>query len=157
MSLSELLEPIASQFRSLGMPNPIVQWGDPLMKGIVVIVMGSFVEWSGWRGRVAPDKDAAIKDATAQCKLAPWIFLVMALGYTGGVLSLVMQHQPVVESPHFWTRSLVLLLLGINGLISLSFKGDRKVLRTAHAYLESMALCLMFLHAILRLKLGSSI
>lgn len=37
-------------------------------------------------------------------KLAPWMFLFMALGYTGGVLSLVMQHQPILESPHFYSK-----------------------------------------------------
>lgn len=156
-NLSDLLEPIAGWFRSLGMPDPIVQWGHPLMMGIVVFVMGSFVGWSGWRGRVAPDKDVAIARRTDHRKLAPWMFLFMALGYTGGLLSLVMQRQPILESPHFWTGSIVLVLLAINGLLAVNFNGDRAKLRTAHAYLGTTALCLMFLHAVLGLKLGLSI
>jgi hypothetical protein len=157
-NLSQLLEPIASQFRNLGIPEPIVHWGHPLMMAIVVFVMGSFVGLAGWRGRVVVDKDAAIQSRVAHRKLAPWMFLFMAAGYTGGVLSLVMQHQPILDSPHFWTGSSVLILLAANGAISLSgFGGDRLMLRTIHAYLGSTALCLLFLHAVLGLKLGLAI
>ncbi|AFY82667.1 DUF4079 domain-containing protein [Oscillatoria acuminata] len=157
IDLSEALEPIASQFRSLGLPEPIVHWGHPLMMGIVIFVMGSYVGWSGWRGRVPADKDAAIKGRSDHRKLAPWMFLFMALGYTGGVLSLVMQRQPILESPHFWTGSILLVLLALNGTLSLGFQGDRLTLRAAHAYIGTVALGLMLLHALLGLKLGLSI
>ncbi len=88
--LRELLEPIAAGFRSLGVPEPIVHWGPPLMMGIVVLVLGSYVGLAGWRGRLAADKEAALKSRADHRKLAPLMFLFIALGYTGGVLSLVM-------------------------------------------------------------------
>lgn len=158
MDLSQLLEPIAEQFRRLGIPEPITHWGHPLMMAIVVFVMGSFVGFVGWRGRAATDPETASKSRSDHRKLAPWMFLFLALGYTGGVLSLVMQHQPILESPHFWTGSVVLALLTINGVISLSgFGGNQAVLRTTHAYVGSIALCVLFLHAILGLKLGLAI
>lgn len=157
-NISQLLEPIASQFQSLGIPEPIVHWGHPLMMAIVVFVMGSFVGLSGWRGRVISDSALATKSRTDHRKLAPWMFLFMAAGYIGGVLSLVMQHQAILESPHFWTGSIVLILLATNGIISLAgFGGNKAVLRTVHAYLGSTALCLLFLHAVLGLKLGLAI
>ncbi|HEY9708099.1 MAG TPA: DUF4079 domain-containing protein [Oculatellaceae cyanobacterium] len=156
--LSQLLEIIASQFRNLGIPEPIVHWGHPLMMAIVVFVMGSFVGLAGWRGRVIADAAQAMKSRTDHRKLAPWMFLFMAAGYTGGVLSLVMQKQSVLESPHFWTGSIVLIVLAANGIISLTgFGGNKTVLRTVHAYLGSTALCLLFLHAVLGLKLGLAI
>ena len=158
VNLSEILEPIASQFRSLGIPEPITHWGHPLMMGIVVFVMGSYVGFSGWRGRLAADKDVAIKSRSDHRKLAPWMFLFMALGYTGGLLSLVMQHQPVMESPHFWTGSVVLILLGINAVISLTnFGGNQVTLRAVNAYLGTTALALMLVHAAFGLNLGLSI
>ena len=158
VNLTEVLEPIAAQFRSLGIPEPIVHWGHPLMMAIVVFVMGSFVGLAGWQGRVVEDKDAAIKSRSDHRKLAPWMFLFMALGYTGGVLSLVMQHQPILESPHFYTGSVVLLLLLINSAISLSgFGGNKAVLRTVHAYVGSTALCILLVHAALGLKLGMTL
>ncbi|ARV59215.1 hypothetical protein BZZ01_11775 [Nostocales cyanobacterium HT-58-2] len=157
VNLSQVLEPIAAWFRSLGIPYPVVHWGHPVMMGIVIFVMGTYVGIAGWRGRLAQDKDVAMKSRSDHRKLAPWMFLFMALGYTGGLLSLVMQHQPILQSPHFWTGSIVLLLLLINGAISLSgFAGNNAALRILHAYLGSTALCVMFLHAALGLKLGMS-
>ncbi|GAA6615109.1 DUF4079 domain-containing protein [Scytonema sp. NUACC26] len=158
VNLTEALEPIAAWFRSLGIPDIIVHWGHPAMMGIVIFVMGSFVGFTGWRGRLVKDKEAAIQSRSAHRKIAPWMFLFMALGYTGGVLSLVMQRQSILESSHFWTGSILLLLLFINGAISFSgFAGNKASLRMLHAYLGSTALCLMFIHALLGIKLGTSI
>jgi hypothetical protein len=157
---SEALEPIAAWFRSLGIPQLIVQWGHPLMMAIVIFVLGSYVAWAGWQGKLleGTDKDAAIKNRSNHRQLAPLMFLFLAGGYTGGVLSLVMQHKPLFESPHFWTGSLVLGLLLINGLISLSgFGGDKKALRAVHAYLGTVAIALLFAHAVLGFNLGISL
>lgn len=156
--LRDLLEPIAAWFRTLGTPEPIVHWGHPLMMAIVVFVMGSFVGLAGWRGRVVTDEAAAIKSRSDHRKLAPLMFAFIAAGYTGGVLSLVMQDQPILESPHFWTGSAAVLLLGLNGAIAFTgFAKNKAALRTVHAYLGSTALCLLFLHAVFGLKLGLSI
>lgn len=128
------------------------------MMAIVIFVMGSFVGLAGWRGRNVKDQDIAIKSLSAHRTLAAWMFSFMVAGYTGGVLSLVMQNQPILASPHFWTGSIVLLLLLINGLIALTGFGSNKItLRAVHAYLGSTALCLLFLHAVLGLKLGLAI
>ena len=152
------LEPIAAWFRNFGVPEPIVHWGHPLMMAIVVFVMGSFVGLAGWRGRVAADKDAAIKSRSDHRKLAPFMYLFIVLGYTGGVLSLVMQQKPIFECSLFWTGSAVILLLSINAVIAATGFGKNKaMLRSTHAYLGSTALCLLFLHAMLGLKLGLSI
>lgn len=157
---SEALEPIAAWFRSLGIPEPIVHWGHPLMMAIVIFVLGSYVAWAGWQGRLleGTDKDKAIKNRLSHRLLAPWLFLFLAGGYTGGVLSLVMQHKPLFESPHFWTGSLVLVLLLINGVIAaIGFGGEKKGLRGVHAYLGTAAIALLFTHAVLGFNLGISL
>lgn len=157
-NVRELLEPIAAWFRGFGMPEPIVHWGHPLMMAIVVFVMGSFVGLAGWRGRTLADPQESAKNRSDHRKIAPFMFLFIALGYTGGVLSLVMQQKPIFESPHFWTGSVVILLLTLNSVIALTgFGKNKSVLRTTHAYLGSAALCLLFLHALLGLKLGLAI
>jgi hypothetical protein len=158
--LSQLLEPIAAWFRSLGVPEVIVHWGHPAMMGIVIFVVGTFVGVTGWRGKLLEGKDqeAAIQSRNAHRQLAPWLFVFLAGGYTGGILSLVMQKKPLLESPHFWTGSVVLILLLINGVISLSgFFGDKAGLRAVHAYLGSTVLLIMFVHAVLGLNLGISL
>ncbi len=126
MNLSETLEPIAAFFRGLGVPAPIVHWGHPAMMGIVVLILGSYVAWSGWQGRLAADKEVAIKNRLDHRKAAPLMTLFITLGYTGGVLSLVMQHKPILESPHFWTGNVVLGLLFLNGAIAASGFGGEK-------------------------------
>jgi F0F1-type ATP synthase membrane subunit c/vacuolar-type H+-ATPase subunit K len=156
-NFSELLEPIAQWFSSLGIPEPIVHWGHPLMMGIVVIAMGSAAGIAGWRGRIATDAEIATKNRDAHRKIAPLMFLFMALGFTGGVLSLVMQHQPIFESSHFWTSTLVLGLLAFNGILAVTGFGGNKLLRTIHAYVGTVALVLMVIHGLLGLKLGLAI
>lgn len=156
-SLSQFLEPIAAWFRAMNLPEPIVHWGHPLMMGIVVFVMGSVVGLTGWRGRALADRKEAAKSWDAHKKIAPLMTLFIVLGYTGGVLSLVMQQQPILQSPHFWTGTAAVLLLAINGVLAASFGKDKAALRTTHAYVGSAALCLLFLHAVFGLKLGLSI
>jgi Protein of unknown function (DUF4079) len=156
--LSDLLEPIAGQFRSLGIPAPITHWGHPLMMGIVMFAMGGFAVYAGWQGRISNDEQVKLEAKSNHRKLMPWVFIFMATGYTGGLLSLVMQEKPILESPHFWTGSIVLILLAINGAISFgNFAGDKSNFRTIHAYLGSVAFATMILHAILGLNLGFSI
>jgi len=157
-TIRELLQPIADFFASFNTPEPIVHWGHPLMMAIVVFAMGSFVGLTGWRSRVITEPEVKQENKGNHRKLAPWLFLFITLGYSGGVLSLIMQGEPIFSSPHFWTGTTVIGLLGLNGLISVTgFGGNKDSLRTAHAYLGSIALMIMFVHAVLGLKLGLSI
>ncbi|MBF2035701.1 MAG: DUF4079 domain-containing protein [Leptolyngbyaceae cyanobacterium T60_A2020_046] len=156
--LTAWLQPIADWFAGFGIPEPIVHWGHPAMMGIVVFVLGSYVAWAGWRGRTAQDVEAAVKAKADHRKLAPMMFLFIALGYTGGVLSLVMQGHPILESGHFWTGSAAIALLATNGLISgTKFGGGQPALRSVHAYLGAFAMLVLVAHAALGLKLGLSI
>jgi hypothetical protein len=164
-NLRGYLQPIADWFASLGVPEPIVHWGHPAMMGIVIFVMGTTAAWLGWQGRIGNNEDLESEVLQKKAeqrhlhkRLALWMFTFVTLGYTGGVLSLVMQGQPIFESYHFWTGTAVVGLLGINGAISFTkFGGGSKALRTTHAYLGSFALALMFVHAFLGLKLGLAI
>ncbi|TAD79095.1 MAG: DUF4079 domain-containing protein [Oscillatoriales cyanobacterium] len=155
--LTETLEPIAAQFRGMNLPEPITHWGHPLMMGIVMFAMGTAAVSLGWKGRLAEPSDEKATLLTNHKRLALWMTTFMAMGYSGGLLSLVMQQKPILESPHFWTGTLVLGLLGANGAISMSkFGGGKPELRTAHAYLGTAAFGVMVLHAVFGLRLGLS-
>ena len=159
-NLRASLEPIANWFNSLGTPEPIVHWGHPLMMAIVVFVMGSAAAFAGWRGRVlaTTNNELAVKNKTDHRKIAPLMYLFLVLGYTGGVLSLVMQGQPILNSPHFLTGTVVITLLTVNAVIAATgFIGNKELARTIHAYVGSTALLIMVVHAALGLKLGLSI
>ncbi len=157
-TIRELLQPIADFFNNFVTPEPITHWGHPLMMGIVVFGIGSVVGLTGWRSRIVTDVESKQENKGNHRKLAPWLFLFITLGYSGGVLSLIMQGEPIFSSPHFWTGSVVIGLLGLNGLISVTgFGGNKDGLRTVHAYLGSIALAILVVHAFLGLKLGLSI
>jgi Protein of unknown function (DUF4079) len=157
-TIKEILQPIADGFSSLGTPEPIVHWGHPVMMGIVIFAMGTFAGITGWKIRTSSETDIIATNKGEHRKVAPLMFLFITMGYSGGILSLIMQGQDIFSSIHFWTGSLVIALLGLNGLISITgFGGDKATLRTAHAYLGSFALLIMFAHAIFGLKLGLSI
>ena len=157
-TLSALLEPIAAWFRTLGIPEPITHWGHPAMMGIVIFVMGSYVAYAGWQGRLAADKAVAAKKRADHRKLAPLMFLFLALGYTGGVLSLAIQQEPMLESPHFWTGTVAIVLLSISSTLSLAgFWGDKSALRIVHAYLGTVTFGLLIIHTVLGVKLGLSL
>lgn len=130
------------------------------MMAIVVFAMGSAAALAGWRGRTlaTTNTEVAMKNKADHRKIAPLMYLFLVLGYTGGVLSLIMQGQPILESPHFITGTIVIALLTINAVIAATgFIGNKEVARTVHAYVGSTALLIMAVHAVFGLKLGLSI
>ncbi len=158
--LKEVLQPIADWVNGFGTPDIVNHWGHPFFMSIVIFAMGTFVGISGWRIRKLATTDAEVvtQSKAKHRQVAPLMYVFLASGYIGGLLSLVIQDQPLLESPHFWTGSVVIILLTINALISgTGFIGNKATLRTVHAYLGSLALAVMVFHAFLGLKLGLSI
>jgi hypothetical protein len=157
-TLSQALEPIAASFRDLNLPEPLTHWGHPFFMGIVIFMMGSFVAITGWKSRISADTAIVNESRANHRKVAPLMSAFLTIGYTGGLLSLIIQQKPVLESPHFWTGSIVVLLLWINGSLGfLGIKGEAKLTRSAHAYIGSTIMALLLVHVALGLNLGVSI
>lgn len=158
VALRGYLEPIASWFTRFNLPEPVVHWGHPAMMAIVVFVMGGFAAYAGWQGRLATDADVAVEQKQNHAKIAPLMYLFIMLGATGGILSLVMQDEPILESAHFWTGMGAIALLTTNAAIAAAkFGKGKKALRSAHAYIGSAALALLIIHAFFGTQLGLSI
>ncbi len=158
--LAQALEPLASIFRNLNLPEPITHWGHPFFMSIVMFGMGGYSIYAGWRGRLltATDATAAAQLKSDHSKIISATAVLMVIGATGGILSLVIQKHAVLASPHFLTGMTVLTLLLLNGAISFSgFGGNNPSLRKAHAYVGSFIMVVMIVHAIAGLKLGLSI
>lgn len=152
------LEPIANWFSQFDLPEPIVHWGHPAMMAIVVFVMGGFAAYSGWQGRLAVDTGVASEQKQQHAKVAPLMYLFIVLGASGGILSLVMQGKPILESPHFWTGMGAIALLTTNAIIAATkFGKGSGALRSAHAYIGSIALALLVVHAFFGAQLGLAI
>lgn len=156
-ALSERLEPIAAIFRGMDVPEPITHWGHPFFMAVVALGMGGYVAYQGWQIRLAGDPAAVAGARSEHRKAAPLMALFIYLGYTGGILSLVMQRHEILASPHFWTANLVLLLLAVNGALAATGFGGRAVLRTVHAWVGSGLMGLLLIHGVLGLKLGLSL
>jgi hypothetical protein len=157
-NLTNSLEPVAQTFRGMNIPEVVTHWGHPFFMGIVVVMMGSFVAFTGWKSRLSEDGEAKTKFRMDHRKVAPLMTAFLITGYSGGLLSLVIQNKPILESPHFVTGSAVVVLLLLNGSISFfGFKGEAKGLRSAHAYIGSAIMLLLVTHAVLGVKLGLSI
>lgn len=112
----------------------------------------------GWKIRNGADGDEdALEEARGlHWKLTSGAFVFFALGASGGVLSLLMQGKPVLESPHFVSGMTGLSLLAVQACLPLFFSEGASV-RTAHAYLGTSIFALMLVHGALGLKLGLSI
>ena len=158
VALSGYLQPIADWFAQFDLPEPIIHWGHPVMMAIVVFVMGGFAAYFGWQGRLATESGVAVEQKQQHAKVAPLMYVFIVLGATGGILSLVMQGEPILESPHFWTGMGAIALLTTNALIAATkFGKGSSALRTAHAYIGSAALAILVVHAFLGTQLGLSI
>ena len=156
--VTQAITPLSDVLNSFYLPAPITHWGHPLMMGIVLFVMGSAAVYLGWNGRTSAVGEERAQKLNLHKRLALWMTTFMAIGYTGGIMSLVMQGENIFESTHFWSCTLLLGLLGVNGAISMSkFGGGKASLRTVHAYLGSAAFLAMVAHAAFGLKLGLSI
>jgi hypothetical protein len=126
--------------------------------GVVIFAMGSVVAISGWKSRLSDDAEVVDKNRADHRKIAPLMTLFLTMGYTGGLLSLVMQQKPILESPHFWTGSAVVLLLWFNGSLAfLGIKGPAQLTRSIHAYVGSAIVALLLVHVAFGLNLGLSI
>jgi hypothetical protein len=155
---AQALEPIASTFRDMNLPEPVSHWGHPFFMGIVIFMMGAAVAITGWKSRLATDTSEVTTNRMNHRKIAPLMSLFLTIGYTGGLLSLVIQQKPVLESPHFITGSIVVALLWFNGSLGfLGIKGESKLTRSAHAYVGSAIMALLMVHVALGLNLGFSI
>ncbi|MFM2433015.1 MAG: hypothetical protein RLZZ511_4229 [Cyanobacteriota bacterium] len=152
------LEPAAALFRGMNLPEPLTHWGHPFFMSIVIFLMGGFVAMTGWKSRLSQESEVVDKSRADHRKVAPLMTVFLTTGYSGGLLSLVMQNKPVLESPHFWTGTIVLSLLWFNGSLAfLGIKGPATLTRSIHAYVGSAIVALLLVHVALGLNLGISI
>ena len=157
VGLRAYLEPVANWFAGFNLPEPIVHWGHPVMMAIVVFVMGGCAAYAGWQGRLATETGVAVEQKQKHAKVAPLMYLFIVMGASGGVLSLVMQGEPILESPHFWTGIGAITLLTTNAVIAATkFGKGNGALRSAHAYIGSTAMFLLVVHAFFGTQLGLS-
>jgi len=155
--IRSFLEPQAQFFSTLDLPEWLVHWGHPGNMAVVLLAMGGYgALYLGWQIRLSSNADVIEKAKDMHPKLASGMFFFFALGALGGMMSLLMQGEDIMHSPHFLTATAGLLALGIQSMLPLFFADDPNA-RGLHAYLGTGIMALFFVHAALGLKLGLSI
>ncbi|PNW87508.1 hypothetical protein CHLRE_02g143450v5 [Chlamydomonas reinhardtii] len=157
-ALHGYLDPQAAYFSTLGLPEALVHWGHPGNMAVVLFAMGGYgAAYLGWQIRTSTEGDVVAKAKDMHPKLAAGMFFFFAAGALGGMMSLIMQGKPILESPHALTGLAGLGLLSVQSLLPVAFASGTGEARTAHAYLGSGILALFLVHMALGLNLGFSI
>jgi hypothetical protein len=122
-AVTSALGPTAESLAALGLPEPLVHWGHPGNMAVVLLAMlGYGGVGLGWQIRNGSGDAAALEKARdLHPKLAAGATFFFFLGASGGVLSLLMQGKPVLESPHFISGSIGLALLSVQAMLPLFF------------------------------------
>lgn len=154
-ALNGYLQPQADYFSTLGLPEALVHWGHPGNMFVVLAAMGGYgAVYLGWAIRTSDSAELVAKAKDLHPKLAGGMAFFFAAGALGGMMSLLMQHKSILESPHAITGLAGLALLGVQATLPLFFD---KGARTAHAYLGSSIMALFLVHAAFGLNLGLSL
>lgn len=126
---------------------------------VVLLAMGGYGTYLGWQIRTADSStpsDVLSKAKDLHPKLSLGMTVFFSLGAVGGLTSLVMQSKPLFQSPHAITGIIGLLMLYLQGALSLFFEDDPAA-RTIHAYFGSATMALFVLHVTFGINLALSL
>ncbi|RAL51649.1 hypothetical protein DM860_010367 [Cuscuta australis] len=154
-SVRSAFEPFVEVVRTLNLPEWLVHWGHPGNMAVVLIAMGGYGTYLGFRIRSSTDAEERAKAKDLHPKLLAGMFFFFALGATGGITSLLTSDKPILESPHAVTAFVGLSLLSIEAALPSLFQGNPG-LRSVHGILGSGIMALFLVHAALGLQLGLS-
>lgn len=113
----------------------------------MAVVLGAMGGYGTYLGFQIRSGDATEEKAKLHASLMAGMFVFFALGATGGVMSLIMQGKPLLESGHFVSACLGLSLLATQACLPLFFE-EAPDARTAHAYLGSFTMLVFVIHAV---------
>jgi hypothetical protein len=127
----------------------------------VLIVMGGIGSYAGYQIKAGNGNETAWFTTGKTIReqhplimgLAGFFFL---LGGQGGLVLLLNQGKPILESPHALTAVVGLSLLALQGLLPLAFEKGGPLARKAHTVLGTSTMLVLGGHMITGLTLGTS-
>jgi len=155
--------PLFTKAQEMGAPDFLLHWGHGAAMATVLLSLGLAGAYTGWQIRLGNGSDTSnaltlgesIREAHP--KLIGAAFFFFFLGGQGGLVLLDTQTGSVLESPHARTAALSLGLLTAQALLPKLFSSEQgETARTAHAYLGSATMVVLFGHLITGLNLGLS-
>lgn len=142
-------------------PEFLIHWGHPAAMATVLLTMASYGTYLGWQTRLGNGGNSNILtlgDTFAELhpKLMGGALFFFFLGGQGGLVLTAVQGKPILESTHATTAFLGLGLMIVQALLPTLF-GKTGVARSAHAYLGTATMAVLFAHMAAGLNLGASI
>lgn len=156
LGIAKALQPAADTFASFNLPTPLIKFGHPGNMAVVLLAMGGYGTYLGWQLRLSDDPDVIAKAKDLHPKLALGMTLFFSLGAIGGLTSLVVQGKPLYQEPHAFTGTIGLVLLYLQGMLSLFFEDDPAA-RSIHAYFGTGIMALFIVHMTLGINLALSL
>ncbi|KAH7690490.1 Transmembrane di-heme cytochromes domain-containing protein [Dioscorea alata] len=150
-----IFEPFVELVKTWNLPEWLVHWGHPGNMAVVLLAMGGYGSYLGFRIRLSKDPEEKAMAKDLHPKLLAGMFFFFALGATGGITALLTSDKPIFESPHAVTGVIGLSLLTVQTILPTLFE-DNPGLRTVHGLLGSSIMTLFLIHAALGLQLGLS-
>ncbi|KNA11787.1 hypothetical protein SOVF_131750 [Spinacia oleracea] len=154
-TVKSVFAPFVEIVKSFDLPDWLVHWGHPGNMAVVLLAMGGYGTYLGFRIRFSDDLEEKAKAKDLHPKLLAGMFIFFGLGATGGVTSLLTSDRPIFDSPHAVTGLIGLALLTIQTTLPTLFEGNPG-LRNVHGILGSGIMTLFVVHAALGLQLGFS-
>ncbi|XP_059462516.1 uncharacterized protein LOC132191494 [Corylus avellana] len=154
-AVRSVFAPFVELIKSWNLPDWLVHWGHPGNMAVVLLAMGGYGTYLGFRIRFSDDGEEKAMAKDLHPKLLGGMFFFFALGATGGIMALLTSDKPIFESPHAITGIIGLSLLTIQTILPALFENNPG-LRNLHGILGSGIMSLFLVHAALGLQLGLS-
>lgn len=157
---ADIWVPLFKSAQEAGLPDVIIKWGHPAAMGTVLCTMGVFGSYLGWAIRNGEGSTVgALTLGQTYSELHPKLMgaavFFFFLGGQGGLVLNQVQGKPILDSTHATTAVLGLFLLAVQALLPLTF-GSNANTRTAHAFLGSATMAVLFFHMMQGIALGNS-
>jgi hypothetical protein len=152
---------VVSLFRSLRLPEPVYHWFHPVSAVLLISLIAGFGLKQGldMRASRTGKMDVSQSDLRSARSFHPSLMAGLAVVYLissqGGLGSLLVLQQPILESPHSATALLSFLMLAIQGTLSLGINTIPNM-RTVHYYFGCATMASIAAHAATGLALGFS-